>query len=167
MSDSTNIRNKMYQLAQQRDLFEQAKSYAYDYMDEVFSRNVFPSEAALAKLSSFDEPLPQAPAHPADMLRMLHEYGSPATVTTTGGRYFGLVVGGVDPGQRRQYRDLVPAVPPAPRTAGRRRRPALDHVDDEPGLDRGEQRVDEDEAHQRESDRLNADGVREGIRRFE
>jgi len=87
----------MYQLAQQRDLFEQAKSYAYDYMDEVFSRNVFPSEAALAKLSSFDEPLPQAPAHPADMLRMLHEYGSPATVAQTGGRYFGMVVGSVFP----------------------------------------------------------------------
>jgi glutamate/tyrosine decarboxylase-like PLP-dependent enzyme len=31
------------------------------------------------------------------MLRMLHEYGSPATVATTGGRYFGLVVGGVFP----------------------------------------------------------------------
>jgi glutamate/tyrosine decarboxylase-like PLP-dependent enzyme len=31
------------------------------------------------------------------MLHLLHEYGSPATVTTTGGRYFGLVVGSVFP----------------------------------------------------------------------
>jgi glutamate/tyrosine decarboxylase-like PLP-dependent enzyme len=31
------------------------------------------------------------------MLRMLHEYGSPATVATTGSRYFGMVVGGVFP----------------------------------------------------------------------
>ena len=97
MSESTTIQEKMYLLAQQRDLFEQAKSYAYEYMDGVFDRNVFPTKAALVKLSSFDEPLPQKPGNPADMLRMLHEYGSPATVTHTGGRYFGLVVGSVFP----------------------------------------------------------------------
>jgi hypothetical protein len=72
-------------------LFEQAKSYAYAYMDGVFDRNVFPAEAALANLKSFDEPLPPMPGDPSDMLRMLHEYGSPATVAHTGGSYFGLV----------------------------------------------------------------------------
>jgi glutamate/tyrosine decarboxylase-like PLP-dependent enzyme len=97
MSEPANIQKKMYQLAQERDLFEQAKSYAYEYMDGVFDRNVFPTPAALAMLNSFDEPLPQAPADPADMLRMLHKYGSPATVTHTGGRYFGLVIGSVFP----------------------------------------------------------------------
>src|ERR1700686_2931633 len=34
----------------------------------------------------------------------------------------GVVVEPVDPGQRREHRDLVPAVPPAPRTADRRPR---------------------------------------------
>ena len=66
-------------------------------MDGVFARNVFPTEDALAKLTAFDEPLPHMPGDPAGMLHMLHEYGSPATVTHTGGRYFGLVVGGVFP----------------------------------------------------------------------
>jgi glutamate/tyrosine decarboxylase-like PLP-dependent enzyme len=87
----------MYLLTQNRDLFEQAKSHAYEYMDGVFERNVYPTEAALENLKAFDEPLPGAPADPAEMLRMLHEYGSPATVTHTGGRYFGLVVGSVFP----------------------------------------------------------------------
>jgi hypothetical protein len=31
------------------------------------------------------------------MLRQLHELGSPATTVSTGGRYFGMVTGGVLP----------------------------------------------------------------------
>ena len=38
---------------------------------------VFPSEAALAGLAGFDEPLPEEPCDPAAMLRQLHELGSP------------------------------------------------------------------------------------------
>jgi glutamate/tyrosine decarboxylase-like PLP-dependent enzyme len=91
------LQEKMRLATQQHDLFEQAKTYAYDYMESVFDRNVFPSENALANLKAFDEAMPDAPGDAVEMLRMLHEYGSPATVTTTGGRYFGLVVGGVFP----------------------------------------------------------------------
>lgn len=97
MSESADFQKQMYQLAQQRDLFEQAKTYAYEYMDGVFNRNVFPTGTALANLKFFDEPLPEAPGDPAAMLRLLHEYGSPATVAQTGGRYFGFVVGSVFP----------------------------------------------------------------------
>lgn len=93
----SDLQKKMFSLAHRRDYFEQAKSYAYEYLDGVFERSVYPTQAALAGLTSFDEALPQAPCDPADMLRMLHEYGSPATVTHTGGRYFGLVVGSVFP----------------------------------------------------------------------
>ena len=93
----SDLQKRMFALAERRDLFEQAKSYAYEYLDGVLERNVFPTPAALAQLASFNEPLPQAPGDPAEMLRMLHEYGSPATVTHTGGRYFGLVVGSVFP----------------------------------------------------------------------
>jgi glutamate/tyrosine decarboxylase-like PLP-dependent enzyme len=93
----TRLQETMLVPAAQREYFEQVKSYAFTYMDEIFDRNVFPGEAALANLNAFDEPLPEAPGDPAEMLRMLHEYGSPATVAHTGGRYFGLVVGSVFP----------------------------------------------------------------------
>ena len=85
MSPSTSLQQKMYLLARQRDLFEQAKAYAYDYLESVFDRNVFPSEAALAGLKAFDEPLPPTPGDPTEMLRMLHAYGSPGYCPTTTG----------------------------------------------------------------------------------
>ena len=97
MSEPTGLQEKMLALAAQRDYFEQAKTYAYAYLDGVFERNVYPDADALKNLQLFDEALPENPGDPAEMLRMLHEYGSPATVTTTGGRYFGMVVGGVFP----------------------------------------------------------------------
>ena len=33
-----------------RDLFEQVKSYAYDYMDNAYERAVFPTEDAINRL---------------------------------------------------------------------------------------------------------------------
>jgi len=78
-------------------LFEQAKSYAYDYMDTIHDRPVFPSPGVLEKLSVFDEPLPGNMGDSEKILTLLHEYGSPATVAQTGNRYFGFVNGGVTP----------------------------------------------------------------------
>lgn len=82
---------------EQRDLFEQAKSYAYDYMDNVFERAVFPTDDSINHLDIFDEPLPKKPCDPSEILRLLHEYGSPATIAQTGARYFGFVNGGAIP----------------------------------------------------------------------
>lgn len=79
------------------ELFDRARRHALDYMRGARERNVFPSQAALAALANFDEPLPLEPADSAEVLRMLHECGSPATVTSTGGRYFGFVTGGAVP----------------------------------------------------------------------
>ncbi|MBI9049736.1 MAG: aspartate aminotransferase family protein [Anaerolineaceae bacterium] len=81
----------------QRTLFEEAKSYASEYLDDVLDRNVFPTENALENLNFFDEAIPDIPGDPAEMLRILHEYGSPATVASTGGRYFGMVIGSAFP----------------------------------------------------------------------
>ena len=79
------------------ELFEQAKIYACEYMDEIRDRRVFPSARELDGLRSFDEPLPESPGDPREILRLLHQRGSPATVATTGGRYFGFVTGGAIP----------------------------------------------------------------------
>jgi glutamate/tyrosine decarboxylase-like PLP-dependent enzyme len=67
------------------------------YIDGRDERRVTPSEEAIARLALLDEPLPEAPTDPRIVLRMLDEIGSPATVVTAGGRYFGFVTGGVLP----------------------------------------------------------------------
>jgi glutamate/tyrosine decarboxylase-like PLP-dependent enzyme len=78
-------------------LFEQARSYAYAYMDEVNRRPVFPDEETIDKLAAFDEPLPQQSQPATDILKQLDAYGSPATIAQTGGRYFGFVNGNAVP----------------------------------------------------------------------
>ena len=80
-----------------KKLFEQAKSYALAYMDEAPYRRVFPDPETIAGLAVFDEPMPEAHQSGEDILRQLDQYGSPATVSQIGGRYFGFVNGGVIP----------------------------------------------------------------------
>jgi glutamate/tyrosine decarboxylase-like PLP-dependent enzyme len=97
MSQPPSLQERLYAQAADRGLLEQAKAAAFEYLDGVYDRAPFPTEAALAGLAAFDEPVPATPGDPAEMLRRLHEQGSPATVATTGGRFFGLVCGGVLP----------------------------------------------------------------------
>jgi len=70
---------------------------ARTYLRELTSRSVYPSDSAVAALAQFHEPFPEQPCHPADVVRMLDELGSPATVATAGSRYFGFVIGGTLP----------------------------------------------------------------------
>jgi len=94
---SDDIRRRMFNEMEQKFVFDEARSAAYDYADRALERNVFPSDEALADLSRFEEDLPEKSGNAVQILRQLHEYGSPATVAQTGGRYFGLVNGGVLP----------------------------------------------------------------------
>jgi glutamate/tyrosine decarboxylase-like PLP-dependent enzyme len=48
-------------------------------------------------LAKFREPFPASPSDPMQVIEKLDELGSPATVATTGGRYFGFVIGGTLP----------------------------------------------------------------------
>ena len=77
--------------------FHEATQRAHDYISQIDHRAVFPSEDALANLNQFDEPFPEKPTNPLHVLRQLHTVGSPATVATTGPRYFGFVTGGMLP----------------------------------------------------------------------
>lgn len=97
MSDNMSIRDQMHAQLSAKELFEQAKSYAYDYLDKISGRSVTPSSDAIKGLGIFDEQLPEMPCSPSDILRLLHENGSPATLAQTGGRYFGFVNGSSAP----------------------------------------------------------------------
>jgi len=67
------------------------------YASEIRSRRVSPLPEDVARLDSLGGTLPQGPCDPAEVLALLDEIGSPATVATTGGRYFGFVIGGTLP----------------------------------------------------------------------
>lgn len=70
---------------------------ALHYIDSLDSRRVAPSVESVERLTLLDEPLPEHPTDPRIVLRMLDEIGSPATVASAGGRYFGFVTGGALP----------------------------------------------------------------------
>jgi glutamate/tyrosine decarboxylase-like PLP-dependent enzyme len=79
------------------DLYNDAMLRAYRYLAGLPDRRVFPSEVDLARLREFDEELSQEGRDPAETLARLDEIGSPATVASAGGRYFGFVFGGALP----------------------------------------------------------------------
>jgi len=94
---SKNICEKLREEAANIQIFEKAKEYSYQYMQSIETRNVFPTKQDIENLSHFKEELPVTRADTFDILKLLHEYGSPASVAQTGGRYFGFVNGGAIP----------------------------------------------------------------------
>jgi glutamate/tyrosine decarboxylase-like PLP-dependent enzyme len=86
-------------LADQRraDLLRATAERALAYLEGLEARAVRPTAAALARLAELDQPLPAEPADPEQVLRLLDEVGSPATMATAGPRFFGFVVGGTLP----------------------------------------------------------------------
>ena len=90
---SDNLREEALDFA----LFEQAKNYALNYMENILNQSVFPSKSALDGLNAFKEPLQLEYGNPYKILDLLHNNGSPATIAQTGGRYFGFVNGGIVP----------------------------------------------------------------------
>jgi glutamate/tyrosine decarboxylase-like PLP-dependent enzyme len=80
-----------------KELLSDVATRASRYLAGINERSVAPSGEAIAKLQALGGPLSDASADPAQILALLDEIGSPATVATTGGRYFGFVVGGTLP----------------------------------------------------------------------
>ncbi|MGI9606589.1 MAG: pyridoxal phosphate-dependent decarboxylase family protein [Acidimicrobiales bacterium] len=79
------------------EVLAEAAARAIAYRRTVDARGVFPDEAAVLGLNEFVEALPDEPAAAAEVIAQLGEVGAPATVASTGGRYFGFVTGGVHP----------------------------------------------------------------------
>ena len=78
----------------QHTVLHRAAALAAEYLAGLQTRSVAPTPAALARLHSLDRPFPDGPADPTAVLEELHAVGSPATMATAGGRFFGFVVGG-------------------------------------------------------------------------
>lgn len=79
------------------DLLRRAVDYASRYLAGLGERPVAPKPEDIERLAELGGPLPDAPTDPAETLELLDRYGSPATVASAGGRYFGFVIGGSVP----------------------------------------------------------------------
>ena len=76
------------------DLLDEASRRARRYLAALDARAVAPSPQALAALARFDGPLPEHTSSAMEVLAELDEFGSPATMASAGGRFFGFVIGG-------------------------------------------------------------------------
>ena len=83
--------------SQPAELLHFAAEKAIRYVENAGARRVGPASSDLGALAGFHEPFPDGPTDPAEVLNQLDAAGSQALVTTTGGRYFGFVNGGMVP----------------------------------------------------------------------
>jgi glutamate/tyrosine decarboxylase-like PLP-dependent enzyme len=79
------------------DLLHMTAERALNYLDGLDKRGIKPAPEALARLAELGGPLPEGSTDSADVIALLDRVGSPATVASAGGRYYGFVVGGALP----------------------------------------------------------------------
>jgi glutamate/tyrosine decarboxylase-like PLP-dependent enzyme len=78
-------------------LLASAQRRAVRYLGALGDRRVAPDARSVAALDRLAGPLPQAGRTAEEVLALLDEVGSPATVASAGPRYFGFVTGGAYP----------------------------------------------------------------------
>jgi glutamate/tyrosine decarboxylase-like PLP-dependent enzyme len=79
------------------EALQEAAQRALAYVQSVHDRPVTASARSLQRLGELQHPLPKTGLDAREVVRRLDEIGSPTTVASTGGRYFGLVIGGALP----------------------------------------------------------------------
>ncbi|WP_445362724.1 pyridoxal phosphate-dependent decarboxylase family protein [Microbulbifer sp. ANSA003] len=89
-NDSKNFSNAI-------EVLSLAARYAEEYVSDIRDRRVSPSAFDIDQMQFFNSDLARAGEPAEAVVESLHRYGSPATVASTGGRFFGLVVGGATP----------------------------------------------------------------------
>lgn len=97
MEDPSHVYGPGRKLAIMSDLLNDAAKRGIRYLETIGDRRVFPDSTALEGLGALDEVLPPVARDPSETLDLLDRVGSPATVASTGGRYFGFVTGGALP----------------------------------------------------------------------
>jgi len=80
-----------------RPLLDDAARRAAEFLERQADRPVRPDPDAVKGLAAWDTPLPEGPTDPHEVLRLLDEIGSPATMAMGSPRFFGFVIGGALP----------------------------------------------------------------------
>lgn len=97
MKTISQLQDKMFEELHNSELFERVTEYGNTYISQSSKRNIYPTEEALIGLKNFEEELPEEVSSTNEVVKLLQDYGAPASVSQIGGRYFGFVNGGVIP----------------------------------------------------------------------
>jgi len=92
-----NLQEQMLKELEEKKIFDQARNYAFEYIDKLEEIDVYPSEESLEKLSAFDEDITTNSTSASEILSFLHNTGTFGIVAHTGGRYYGFIIGGAIP----------------------------------------------------------------------
>jgi glutamate/tyrosine decarboxylase-like PLP-dependent enzyme len=92
-----DFQSRMMREFTEKTPLDAAHAHAVEFLDRTLDRRAYPGPAEIDGLARFVEPLPEDGTDGRDVVDLLSRYGGPATVSSVGGRYFGLVVGGVLP----------------------------------------------------------------------
>jgi len=84
----------MFQGTMMRQLLESTAQRAISYLETLGDRGVAPSADAVAKLATLVESLAEEATPPEQVIKLLDEICSPATMAMAGPRFFGFVIGG-------------------------------------------------------------------------
>jgi glutamate/tyrosine decarboxylase-like PLP-dependent enzyme len=80
-----------------RRLLEETAGLAADYLEGTPERRVGGSASVDELRSSLGGPLPETPSDPREVIALLAAAADPGLVASSGGRYFGFVIGGAAP----------------------------------------------------------------------
>ena len=83
------LRNEDY-----KENLKTAYNHSINYLENIDKMPVYPKNNDIQNLSVFEEDLPLFPTNTKEILNLLGNYGTKGTVSQTGSRYFGFVVGG-------------------------------------------------------------------------
>lgn len=76
------------------DLLNDTARRACRYLESLDARSVAPTKEAIARLDNFEQNFPENGSTVEAVVAELDEIGSPATMASAGGRFFGYVIGG-------------------------------------------------------------------------
>ena len=76
------------------DLLSDAARRASRYLETIDARSVAPTREAIAALGRFEQAFPEHGSTAESVVAELDDVGSPATMASAGGRFFGFVIGG-------------------------------------------------------------------------